>query len=199
MKTIGLYPIVDRASWLKRLLPLGIQTIQLRVKDLQGSALETEICQAIDIAEHYQAYCFINDYWQLAIKHQAYGVHLGQEDISEQACKQIQKAGLKLGISTHTTEEIHHALTFNPDYIAIGPIFPTKTKDLSYIPQGLEKLLYWVKTLDIPIVAIGGISVEHFQAVKTTGVSGIAVISAIAQAHDIERVLTHYRISPCSI
>lgn len=179
---IGLYPIVDSKKWLALLLPLGIRAIQLRIKNMKGAELENEIIESIQLAKQFGAQLFINDYWELAIKYSAYGVHLGQEDLERADINAIRNAGLRLGISTHSYFEIARAHTFKPSYMAFGPIFETKSKVMSFAPQGVEKLRDWCKLLDYPIVAIGGINMNNFQKIKKTGVDGIAMISAITQA-----------------
>ena len=185
---LGLYPVVDRALWLETLLPLGVSTIQLRVKDLTGQPLEEEIKRAVEIAKHFKCRLFINDYWQLAIKHGAYGVHLGQEDLVAAAqdesnpIKQLLEAGLRLGISTHCHYEVARAHALKPSYIAYGPVFATQSKDMPWIPQGLTELAYWQQLLDYPVVAIGGIDLDRAKAIHALGVSGIAMISYITQA-----------------
>ena len=185
---LGLYPIVDRASWLARLLPLGVSTVQLRIKDLQGAALEQEIKAAITLAEQYQCRLFINDYWQLAIEFGAYGVHLGQEDLLDANVDAIARAGLRLGVSTHCHREVARALALQPSYIACGPVYPTTTKIMPWQPQGLAGLRYWLRLLsDYPLVAIGGINAQRINGVAATGVSGIALITAITQAVDPEQ------------
>ncbi|WP_166423776.1 thiamine phosphate synthase [Paraglaciecola sp. 20A4] len=187
---LGLYPIVDRAAWLETLLPLGVSTIQLRIKDLTGQALEDEISLAVCIAKRFQCRLFINDYWQLAIKHGAYGVHLGQEDLIRaksdrvKQITQIYAAGLRLGISTHCHFEVATAHGFRPSYIAYGPVFATNSKDMPWVPQGLKGLEYWQKLLDYPLVAIGGIDQLRAQKIHALGVSGIAMISQITHAED---------------
>jgi hydroxymethylpyrimidine kinase / phosphomethylpyrimidine kinase / thiamine-phosphate diphosphorylase len=183
---IGLYPIVDRASWLERLLPQSITSIQLRIKDLQGEQLEQEIQEAIKIANKYHARLFINDYWQLALRHGAYGVHVGQEDIDDVDMTALANAGIRLGISTHNYWEVAHALAYKPSYIAIGTIFPTTSKPMTQPPQGIESLARWCRTLDYPLVAIGGINEKNLQSVLATGVEGVSVISAIRDAKSPE-------------
>jgi len=179
---IGLYPIVDSIKWLELLLPLGIRTIQLRIKNKSGLALESEIAKCICFAKKFNTQLFINDYWQLAIKYQAYGVHLGQEDLEYADINAIYHAGLRLGISTHSYFEIARANLLKPSYIAFGPIFETNSKIMSFAPQGLTQLKYWCQLLDYPIVAIGGINKDTFLQVYDTGVDGIAMISAITHA-----------------
>lgn len=181
---LGLYPVVDSVDWIKKLLPLGISTIQLRIKDKAADQLEKEIAKAVEVAEHYKARLFINDYWPLAIKYKAYGVHLGQEDLDSADLEKILKAGLRLGVSTHSLFEIDRILPIRPSYLAFGPIFPTSSKAMPFVPQGITKLAHWVDQLNYPVVAIGGINQERLAGILETGVSGIAMISAITQAAD---------------
>lgn len=181
---LGLYPIVDSTAWVKRLLPLGVKTIQLRIKN--NPHVESEIQQSILLARQYEARLFINDYWELAIRHGAYGVHLGQEDLKEADVEKIRRAGLRLGVSTHCYDEVTCADAVQPSYIACGPIYHTTSKIMSFSPQGIERLKHWRRTLKYPLVAIGGITQERLLDVLETGVDGIALISAITQADDPE-------------
>ena len=182
---LGLYPVIDSVEWVARLLDAGVRTLQLRIKDKQDDEVEGEIIDAIALGRRYQARLFINDYWRLAIKHQAYGVHLGQEDLETTDLNAIRHAGLRLGVSTHDDMEIDVALAARPSYIALGHVFPTQTKQMPSAPQGLTQLARHIARLgDYPTVAIGGISLERAPAVLETGVGSIAVVSAITQAAD---------------
>ena len=182
-KRLGLYPVVDSVEWIERLLEAGVRTIQLRIKDKVESDVEADIIAAIKLGDRYNARLFINDYWQLAIKHRAYGVHLGQEDMDVANLDAIRDAGLRLGLSTHDNMEMDRALAARPSYIALGHVFPTNTKQMPSAPQGLAQLAAHIKTLgDYPTVAIGGISLERVPAVLATGVGSVAVVSAITQA-----------------
>ncbi|EPE1207268.1 thiamine phosphate synthase [Cronobacter sakazakii] len=182
---LGLYPVVDSVEWVTRLLDAGVRTVQLRIKDKTDAEVETDIAAAIALGQRYHARLFINDYWRLAIKHQAYGVHLGQEDLQTADLDAIRNARLRLGVSTHDDMEIDVALAVRPSYIALGHVFPTQTKQMPSAPQGLAQLAAHVKRLsDYPTVAIGGISLERAPAVLETGVGSIAVVSAITQAPD---------------
>lgn len=184
-KRLGLYPVVDSVEWISRLLDAGVRTIQLRIKDKRDEEVEANVINAIEIARRYEARLFINDYWRLAIKHHAYGVHLGQEDLDVANLDAIRDAGLRLGLSTHDNMEMDRARVFRPSYIALGHVFPTNTKKMPSSPQGLVKLAEHIKTLgDYPTVAIGGISIERVPAVLATGVGSVAVVSAITQAPD---------------
>ncbi|WP_097313830.1 thiamine phosphate synthase [Escherichia coli] len=183
---LGLYPVVDSVQWIERLLDAGVRTLQLRIKDRRDEEVEADVVAAIALGRRYNARLFINDYWRLAIKHQAYGVHLGQEDLQATDLSAIRAAGLRLGVSTHDDMEIDVALAARPSYIALGHVFPTQTKQMPSAPQGLEQLARHVERLVdyYPTVAIGGISLARAPAVIATGVGSIAVVSAITQAAD---------------
>lgn len=184
-RRLGLYPVVDSVEWIERLLKAGVKTIQLRIKDQRDDEVESDVSAAIALGRRYDARVFINDYWQLAIKHQAYGVHLGQEDLETADLNAIRHAGLRLGVSTHDDMEIDVALAARPSYIALGHVFPTQTKQMPSAPQGLAQLARHIQRLgDYPTVAIGGISLDRAPAVLETGVGSIAVVSAITQAAD---------------
>jgi thiamine-phosphate diphosphorylase len=165
--------------WLERLLPLGVTTIQLRVKDLPPAALNQEIAAAVALAKGYGARLFINDHWQLAIEHGAYGVHLGQEDMTTASRVTLLRAGLRLGLSTHSFSEAATALAWRPSYIALGPVFPTTAKVMPFAPQGVARLRQWCRMVGCPVVAIGGIRLEQAPSLIEAGASGIAVISDI--------------------
>ena len=192
-RPLGLYPVVDRAHWLSRLLPLGVKIIQLRIKDLIGDELKNEVKKAVIIARQYDAQLFINDYWEMAIECQAYGVHLGQEDIDSADLLAISRAGLRLGLSSHCFFEVARAKTIKPSYIAFGPVYETQSKDMPWIPQGPQGLRYWRLHLSgFPMVAIGGIHGERFHQVKEAGVDSIAMISAITEHSNPELVTQEY-------
>lgn len=180
--SLGIYPIVDQAIELERLLRQGISTIQLRIKNKTGNELEQAIKSGVQRAKLYQARLFINDYWELAIKYGAYGVHLGQSDLSDINIKALQQAQLRLGISTHCYYEVARAHAIRPSYLACGPIFHTTSKPMSFPPQGITQLKRWYRTLSsYRLVAIGGINANNMADVWETGVDGIAMISAIKQ------------------
>ncbi|KAB7898686.1 thiamine phosphate synthase [Rouxiella sp. S1S-2] len=183
---LGLYPVVDSLEWVRRLLQAGVKTLQLRIKNLPDAEVEPAIIDAIALGREYQARLFINDYWRLAVKHQAYGIHLGQEDLDTTDLLAIHAAGLRLGVSTHDDAELARAVSVRPSYIALGHIFPTQTKEMPSAPQGLEELARHIKQLNgaFPTVAIGGISLERVQSVMACGVGSVAVVSAITKAHD---------------
>ncbi|NVK57066.1 MAG: thiamine phosphate synthase [Alteromonadaceae bacterium] len=179
---LGIYPVVDSLSWLERLLPLRPGIIQLRIKT-PGPRLAAQIKAAVALAKRYNARLFINDHWQLAIEFGAYGVHLGQDDLANTDLEAIASAGLRLGVSTHGYAEIQRIRQIKPSYIALGHIFETQTKAMPSHPQGLANLDKYVALLDgVPTVAIGGINQSRLESVASTGVSGIAVVTAITAA-----------------
>jgi len=191
---LGLYPVIDSIEWLEKVLMLGVKTVQLRIKDKSPADVEQQIVQAIALGQKYKARLFINDYWQLAIKHGAYGVHLGQEDIQSADLAMISDAGLRLGISTHGYFEMLCAKQLKPSYIALGHIFETQTKDMPSEPQGVERLKKYVNLLNgIPTVAIGGINLQRAEQVCATGVGSIAVVSAITKVDDPEAAINAFK------
>lgn len=184
---LGLYPVVDRAVWLARLLPQGVTTIQLRVKDLQGTALRAEIRAAIALAREHGARLFVNDHWRTALEEGAYGVHLGQEDLRDADIEALRAAGLRLGISTHCHHEAARAHALRPSYVACGPIYETTAKAMPWVPHDLDGLRYWRRLFaGYPLVAIGGINAARAPGVAATGVDGVAMISGITQHADPE-------------
>ncbi|QBG36457.1 thiamine phosphate synthase [Litorilituus sediminis] len=199
-KQLGLYPVIDSLAWLKRLLPLGLEIIQLRVKNLPEDELEQVIAQAVELAKDYNTRLFINDYWQLAIKYGAYGVHIGQEDLMAADLAQIQRAGIRLGLSTHGCYEFLLAQQLQPSYLAIGAIFPTSTKDMTGQIQGLDNLAQVLtlrpndKAKQIPVVAIGGINLARAPLVAATGVESIAVVTSITHADDPEQAVAQLQV-----
>ncbi len=183
---IGFYPILDSLDWLRRMLPQGLRTVQFRVKHLAGAALERELAEAIALCRAHGCRLFINDHWREAIQLGAYGVHLGQEDLDQADVGAIAAAGLRLGLSTHGAAEVARALAYRPSYLAVGPVFPTTSKQVEARPRGLDNLAFWCALLPLPVVAIGGIALDRADAVRRAGASGCAVISALTAAADPE-------------
>ena len=190
---IGFYPVVPTAAWVERLLSWGVRTIQLRIKaaDHTPAQIAVEVIAAIEAGKAVPgAQVFINDHWQIALAGDAYGVHLGQEDLDTADIEALRAAGLRLGLSTHTPEELARAKAVQPSYLAIGPIYPTTLKVMPYSPVGLENLANWAKqAAPYPVVAIGGVSLERLPGVLACGVNGVAVVSAVTLADDPERAV----------
>ena len=179
------YPVVDSVAWVARLALLGVGTIQLRAKNLSESDAVQTILDALEVIKGTSAELVVNDYWRAAIIAGARHIHLGQEDLAGADRHAIRTAGLTLGISTHDDEELAIALQARPDYIALGPIFPTTLKSMRFAPQGIPKIGEWKKRIgDIPLVAIGGIKLEQAQEIYAAGADSIAVVSDITQNTD---------------
>ena len=188
---IGFYPVVHDAAWVQRLLDWGVRTVQLRFKAAGHTAaeIECEVFAAVEAGKQVPgAQVFINDHWQLALAVGAYGVHLGQEDLDIADIDALRRAGLRLGLSTHTPAELVRAKAVQPSYLAIGPIYPTTLKVMPYAPVGLAQLKDWVAlAAPYPVVAIGGISLERLPGVLAClngGNDGVAVVSAVTLAAD---------------
>lgn len=178
------YPVVDSYDWVERLISWGVKTIQLRIKELPENQLIEQLEKSIILARKHGIQLFINDYWRLAIELGAYGVHLGQEDLDEADLDAISNAGLRLGISTHSYSELAKALAINPSYLALGPIFHTTCKSMRFGPQGVDRLAEWVRLSAPPVVAIGGLKLEHAHFLKKYNIAGMALISDLTQAKD---------------
>lgn len=190
---LGLYPVVDSVEWLKRLMPLGIKIIQLRLKNKTNKELHQQIKMAVELSHSYDCRLFINDYWHLAVEYGAYGVHIGQEDLLDADLSKIQAAGLRLGISTHGCYEFLLAQQLRPSYLAIGAIFPTKTKDMTGQIQGISNLVNTlILATDIPVVAIGGITHDNVKQVWQTEVDSVAVVTAITEADDYREAVNKF-------
>ena len=179
------YPVVDSVAWVARLAKLGVGTIQLRAKNLNdGEALQI-VSDALEVTKGTGAKLVVNDYWRAAIVAGAQHLHLGQEDLADADLDEIRKARLTLGISTHDDEELATALAARPDYVALGPIFPTTLKSMRFAPQGIAKITEWKKRVgNIPLVAIGGIKFEQSADIFAAGADSIAVVSDVTQNAD---------------
>jgi thiamine-phosphate pyrophosphorylase len=179
------YPVVDSVAWVTRLAALGVGTVQLRAKDLDDSRSLQLVSDALAAIKGTNTKLVVNDYWRAAVVAGARHLHLGQEDLADADLQAIRDAGLTLGLSTHDDEELEHALRAKPDYIALGPIFPTTLKSMRFAPQGIAKITEWKKRIgDIPLVAIGGIKLEQAPAIFAAGADSIAVVSDVTQNAD---------------
>jgi thiamine-phosphate pyrophosphorylase len=179
------YGIVDSLAWVQRLAALGVGTVQLRAKDLDDGAALQLVTDALAVVKGTPTKLVINDYWRAAIVAGAQHLHLGQEDLADADLHEIRKAGLTLGLSTHDDQELEAALAAQPDYVALGPIFPTTLKSMRFAPQGIAKITTWKKLVgNIPLVAIGGIKLEQAAEIFAAGADSIAVVSDVTQNPD---------------
>jgi thiamine-phosphate pyrophosphorylase len=172
------YPIAPDLTWLKRLVPLGVRTIQLRLKDAPPERVRDEIAESLKVCAQHGCQLIVNDYWREAIELGADYLHLGQEDLASADLAAIRAKGIRLGISTHSPEELEIALAARPDYVALGPIYETKLKVMKWAPQGLGRITEWKARIGaLPLVAIGGITPERAGGVAAAGADSIAVIT----------------------
>lgn len=181
------YPIVDSVAWIDRLVRCGVRTAQLRAKDLDHAAAVAMIREALALTLPAGVQLIVNDYWQAAIDAGAGHLHLGQEDLAEADLTAIRNAGLTLGVSTHDEAELETALAAQPDYVALGPIWPTTLKVMPFAPQGLERIGEWKRRVGAtPLIAIGGITLERAPDVFAAGADSIAVVSDVTMNADPE-------------
>jgi thiamine-phosphate pyrophosphorylase len=181
------YPIVDSAAWLARLLPCGVRFVQLRVKDRPAEDVRREIRTARTLCDSVGAQLIVNDYWREAIAFGCNFVHLGQSDLDTADIAAIRGADIKIGISTHDEAELDRALALAPDYVALGPIYPTILKKMAFGPQGLDRIGVWKKKIGaIPLVAIGGISLERAPDVFAAGADIVSAVTDISLNADPE-------------
>ncbi|MDA4844241.1 thiamine phosphate synthase [Hoeflea poritis] len=187
MKLDPFYLIVDSAAWIRRLVPLGVRLVQLRMKDMDEMSMRREIAEAKTVCERHGCQLILNDYWQLAIELDCDFVHLGQEDLAAADLRNIRAAGIRLGISTHDEAELETALSAVPDYIALGPIYETRLKKMRWAPQGLERISDWKKqAAPLPLVAIGGLDPQRLPGVFAAGADSAAVVTDITLNDDPE-------------
>jgi thiamine-phosphate pyrophosphorylase len=187
MKLDRFYPIFDSAAWIARMLPLGVRLVQLRVKDRPEPELRTEIGRARALCAEAGAQLVVNDHWRLAIDEGCDFVHLGQEDLDAADLPAIRRAGLRLGISTHDDAELDRALALGPDYVALGPVYPTILKAMKWREQGLDRVRDWRRRVgSLPLVAIGGLSVERAAGVFAAGADIASVVTDITLNPDPE-------------
>ena len=187
MRLPRFYPIFDSADWIARALPLGVRLVQLRIKDRPAEALRAEIARARDLCGRHGAILVVNDHWRLAIDLGCGFVHLGQEDLDAADLPAIRAAGLRLGISTHDDAELDRALACRPDYVALGPVWPTTLKQMKWHRQGVEKLTDWKARIGgIPLCAIGGLTPERARLAFAAGADVAAAVTDITLNPDPE-------------
>ncbi len=181
------YPIVPDAAWVERLARLGVKLIQLRIKDAPATSIPPAIARALAVCRQLGCELVVNDFWREAIDCGASFVHLGQGDLESADTAAMRRAGLRLGISTHSHDELDRALREDPDYVALGPIYETKLKIMPWAPQGLARVSEWKALAKRPLVAIGGITLERAPLVFEAGAHSIAVVSDVVAHPDPER------------
>ncbi len=181
------YPIVDSAAWVARLTGVGARLVQLRIKDKDAAWVLRETRDALATCAKASAVLVVNDYWRIAVDEGAPWVHLGQGDLDDADIAAIRNAGLRLGVSTHDDAELERALRLDPDYVALGPIYPTMLKAMAFAPQGLNRIGEWKRRIGpIPLVAIGGLSIERAKMCLAAGADIVSVVTDITLHPDPE-------------
>jgi thiamine-phosphate diphosphorylase len=190
-RRLNLYAIVDSAERLRQVLAAGVRTVQLRIKTPAApdaawhAMLREQVRQAVTDSAAAGAELFINDHWRIARELGAPGVHLGQEDLlalGDAGRAELLATGMALGISSHSLWELARARTLSPRYIACGPVWPTLTKDMPWVPQGLDNLAWWCRAASAPVTAIGGIlAPREVEAAASTGADGVCVVRGLGE------------------
>ena len=188
-----LYAVTDRAwvggqtlyQQVESALKGGVTCVQLREKELDEEAFLKEAFELHDLCKKYNVPFFINDNVDIAIRCHAEDIHVGQEDMAAAQVRQRVGEGVMIDVSAHTVQEALDAVAHGADYLGVGAVFATHTKtDVSEMPR--QTLLDICNAVDVPVVAIGGIHKENILQLKGTGVDGVALVSAIFAADDIE-------------
>ena len=179
------YPIVDSAQWVARLLPAGVKLVQLRVKELPATEVARQVREAKRVCRQHGAQLIVNDYWQIALDEGCDYIHLGQEDLAGADLKKIRQAGVRVGVSTHDHAELEKALIVDPDYVALGPVYPTKLKQMPWAPQGVARVTEWKRLVGArPLVAIGGLTIDRALLCLKAGADSAAVVGDIVTNAD---------------
>ncbi|WP_172328497.1 thiamine phosphate synthase [Mangrovicoccus sp. HB161399] len=179
------YLITGDAAELERMVPLGVRLVQLRAKDMAAPELRRQIARARDVCARHGAQLVVNDYWELALELDCNFVHLGQEDMDAADFDALRRAGIRFGLSTHDEAELERALSHGPDYVALGPVYPTLLKKMKWGPQGLERVTRWKAMAgDTPLVGIGGLTVDRLPGLFAAGADSAAVVTDIQRAED---------------
>jgi len=179
------YPVVESAELVRRMVAVGARLVQLRVKDRSKELVRQFVRDAKAVCARYNAQLVVNDYWQIAMEEGCDFVHLGQTDLDGADMVALRRAGTRLGVSTHDAAELDRALALEPDYIALGPIYPTKLKVMPWAPQGLARITEWKRRIGTtPLVAIGGLTVERLEGVFRAGADCAAVVTDVVMHRD---------------
>lgn len=198
-KLAAFYPIVDSAAWVSRLASAGARLIQLRIKESTAPAIAQEVRMALAACRARQAQLVVNDHWQIALDAGADFIHLGQQDLDGADLKAIRARSVKLGISTHDHAELERALALTPTYVALGPIYPTTLKQMPWAPQGLARISEWKRLLgELPLVAIGGITLERAPGCFQAGADCVAMVSDVTRQPDPSARVAAWLAATCT-
>jgi len=191
MKLDRFYPIFDHPDWLARMLPLGVKLVQMRIKDLPADETRAALQRSKQLCDAAGAIMVVNDFWEMAIDLDCDWIHLGQEDLDDADMVAIRRAGLKIGISTHDEDELDRALAEQPDYVALGPVYPTILKKMKWVEQGLDRVQHWKNHIgELPLVGIGGMTIDRAAGVYAAGADIVSVVTDITFNEHPENRLT---------
>ena len=188
-----LYAVTDRAwtgkqtlyEQVEAALKGGATCVQLREKELDETAFLQEAKELRALCRRYGVPFLVNDNVEIAIACGADGIHVGQEDLAAGEGRRRAGENMILGVSVHTVEEACQAVRDGADYLGLGAVFPTSTKtDVEQMPNEILRAI--CGAVDVPIVAIGGINRGNILKLAGSGVDGVALVSAIFSAEDIE-------------
>jgi len=172
----------------------GAELIQVRAKTARTGALTAVVDVVVEVAQAYNAVVVVNDRADVARMSDAHGVHVGQEDLPVRPARSVVGAGALVGCSTHSWEQLEAALEEPVSYVAVGPVFSTRSKETGYQPLGLSFVERAAKrAAPIPVVAIGGISLDTAGAVKRAGAASVAVIGDLLLGDPTDRVRAFQR------
>ena len=179
------YPVVPDVGWVTRLVPAGVKLVQLRIKEQPDDEVRRQVREAKAVCATHGAQLIVNDYWQVAIDEGCDYIHLGQEDLVDADVKALRRAGIRIGVSTHDHAELDKGLAIDPDYVALGPVYPTLLKQMPWAPQGPARLGEWKKLIgDRPLVAIGGLTLERALLCLKSGADIASVVGDIVNHAD---------------
>ena len=182
MRLDPFYPIVESAAWVRRLVSLGPKLIQLRIKDQAVDEVRRQVRAAREVCQEKGVQLVVNDHWEVALEEKCDFVHLGQGDLKGADLEALRRAEISIGVSTHDDAELENALGIDPDYVALGPVYPTLLKKMPWAPQGLERVTEWKKRVgELPLVAIGGLTVERAAGVLAAGADTVAVVTDVVR------------------
>lgn len=199
-KHMLLYAVTDRAwtgertlyQQVEAALKGGVTCVQLREKDMDDAAFLWEAREIRALCRQYEVPFIVNDNVDVAIACGADGIHVGQEDMAAAEVRRLAGEGMILGVSVHTVEEALEAVQNGADYLGLGAVFPTSTKtDVDQMPNKTLRAI--CDAVDVPVVAIGGINRDNIGKLSGSGVDGVALVSAIFSADDIEAVCRELR------
>ena len=174
------YPIFDHPDWLERMLPLGVKLVQMRIKDLPADETRAALQRSKRLCDAAGVIMVVNDFWEMAIDLDCDWIHLGQEDLDDADMAAIRRAGFKIGISTHDEDELERALAEQPDYVALGPVYPTILKKMKWVEQGVDRVQKWKNYIgNLPLVGIGGMTIDRAAGVYAAGADIVSVVTDI--------------------